>query len=89
MRIDIEHVAKLAKLRIDDRQKEAFTAQMEAMLDLVGSLPAIEEDAKELDDTNPMRLREDVVLPSFSREDILKNAPSAQAGCFIVPKVIE
>lgn len=89
MRIDISHVAKLSRLYMDEAQKEVFNRRLESMLDLVGNLPAIDEDDNALDTKNPMRLREDVVVPSFDREDILSNAPSAQAGCYVVPKVIE
>ena len=89
MKIDIDHIAGLAKLCIDAEQKERFSRQMEAMLDLVGSLPAIEEDTQRLDAQNPMPLRPDVVQPSLRREETLQNAPSAQAGCFVVPRVIE
>ena len=33
--------------------------------------------------------KEDNVKPSYKREEILKNAPSAQGGCISVPKVVE
>ena len=33
--------------------------------------------------------REDVVKESYSQEDILKNAPSQEGGCYLVPKVVE
>jgi len=36
-----------------------------------------------------MRWREDKVTDGGIREDVLKNAPRAEFGCFIVPKVIE
>ena len=31
--------------------------------------------------------RKDEVVPSYKREDILKNAPEKEAGCIIVPGV--
>ena len=36
-----------------------------------------------------LAFREDEPRPSFSNEEILSNAPDAEAGCFRVPKVIE
>ena len=33
--------------------------------------------------------REDIQQPSYDRELILKNAPSKDAGCVSVPKVVE
>lgn len=37
----------------------------------------------------PMHLREDVVQPSTKRDDLLKSAPQVEAGCFVVPKIVE
>ena len=34
-------------------------------------------------------LRKDELRPSFPREDILKNAPEANADAFVVPKAVE
>ena len=31
--------------------------------------------------------RKDEVVPSYKREDIIKNAPEKEAGCIIVPGV--
>ena len=33
--------------------------------------------------------REDIIKPSYDRDDILKNAPSQEGGCYLVPKVVE
>ena len=33
--------------------------------------------------------REDIVEASYSQEDILKNAPLQEGGCYLVPKVVE
>ena len=34
-------------------------------------------------------LRKDEVRPSFPRDEILKNAPEAKGGTFVVPKTVE
>ena len=39
--------------------------------------------------TYPFVFREDVVTPSYDRKDILKNSPSQEGGCYLVPKVVE
>ena len=39
-----------------------------------------------LDVKNPFR--EDEVITSYSRDEILKNAPAKEAGCIVVPNVI-
>ena len=33
--------------------------------------------------------REDEVESSFNREEMLKNAPEKEGGCFKVPKILE
>ena len=33
--------------------------------------------------------REDEIKPSYKRDEILKNAPDKQAGCFAVPRIVE
>ena len=39
----------------------------------------------------PMKnvFREDVVVPSFDRDSLLQNTPTAQDGYIYVPKVVE
>ncbi|MBE6877626.1 MAG: Asp-tRNA(Asn)/Glu-tRNA(Gln) amidotransferase subunit GatC [Ruminococcaceae bacterium] len=89
MKIDIRHIAKLSKLSIPEDQIEKFEAEMYAMLQLVEHLPEIEGKATAVDTENTMELREDVVIPSASREDMLMNAPQTAAGCIVMPKVVE
>ena len=37
----------------------------------------------------PSRERDDVVTDGARRDDVLANAPAAEAGCYVVPKVVE
>ncbi len=89
MKIDIKHVAKLSRLRIEDDKLEKFEKDMESIVNMVNKLP----DAEEALDLNPkdiMTLREDkAVTDKFKREELLKNAPEVQAGCLVVPKTVE
>ncbi len=90
MKIDINHIAKLARLKMDEQQAEKFAAQMEGIIDMVAALPEIESAADGLDPANPMKLREDIVVPSAAkRNEILANAPKVEAGCVVVPRVVE
>lgn len=90
MKIDINHIAKLARLKMDEQQAEKFARQMEGIIDMVDKLPAIEGVATGLDPANPMTLRADVAVPSDSRrDDILANAPQVEAGCVVVPRIVE
>lgn len=90
MKIDINHIAKLARLKMDEQQAEKFAAQMEGIIDMVAALPEIESAADGLDPANPMKLREDIVVPSAAkRSELLSNAPKVEAGCVVVPRVVE
>jgi aspartyl-tRNA(Asn)/glutamyl-tRNA(Gln) amidotransferase subunit C len=89
MQIDINRIAKLARLVMDEQQAQKFSRQMNDILTMVDNLPELEGGAIGLDPENPMRLRADTTQPSTRREDILRNAPQVEAGCIVVPRVIE
>ncbi len=89
MNIDIKHIAKLARLHIEDDQLEKFESEMQNIVDMVEKMPDI-EDEMTLDPSNPMRLREDkAVQDKFTRQELMQNAPQVKAGCLVVPKTVE
>lgn len=89
MKIDIKHVAKLARLRIEDDRIEKFESEMLSIIDMVENLPEISGDDNGLERSNPMILRKDEVTPSMKRDLLLKNAPEVKSGCIVVPKTVE
>lgn len=89
MKIDIKHVAKLSRLRIEDDKLEKFEKDMESIVNMVDKLPDV-EGTLDLNPKDTMTLREDkAVTDKFKREELLKNAPEVQAGCLVVPKIVE
>lgn len=89
MNIDIKHIAKLARLRIEDDQLDKFETEMENIVGMVEKLPDI-QDEMTLDPDNPMILRKDVaVQDKFTRQELMQNAPQVKAGCLVVPKTVE
>ncbi len=89
MNIDIKHIAKLSRLRIEDDKIEKFEKDMQSIVNMVEQLPDI-DDTLTLDVNNAMKLREDVeVTDKYTREQLLKNAPQVQAGCLVVPKIVD
>ncbi|GAA3939031.1 Asp-tRNA(Asn)/Glu-tRNA(Gln) amidotransferase subunit GatC [Litoribacillus peritrichatus] len=95
MSIDHDQVAKiaeLARLKIEPSQLDQYAENLSSILDLADQLQAVDTDGIE-PLANPLdaaqRLRADKVTETNQREHLQKNAPSAEAGLFLVPKVIE
>ncbi|MBQ9374795.1 MAG: Asp-tRNA(Asn)/Glu-tRNA(Gln) amidotransferase subunit GatC [Ruminococcus sp.] len=89
MNIDIKHIAKLSRLRIEDDKIQEFETQMQNIVNMVEKLPDIEDELV-LDEDNPMILREDVaVTDKYTRQELMSNAPQVKAGCLVVPKTVE
>lgn len=89
MNIDIKHLAKLSRLYVDDAKVPKFQQEMEKIIEMVDNLPQLSGGNIGVDPSNPMQLREDKVTPSLRREEILRNAPQTEAGCVVVPKIVE
>lgn len=89
MKIDIKHIAKLSRLKIEDEKLEKFERDMESIVNMVDRLPEVDGDV-DLNPEDAMTLREDkAVTDKFRREELLANAPEVQAGCLVVPKTVE
>jgi aspartyl-tRNA(Asn)/glutamyl-tRNA(Gln) amidotransferase subunit C len=89
---DVENVALLARLDLDEEEKEMFPGQLSNVLEHIDKLSKLKTDAVDfLSDSQVTRdqLREDVLRPSFFSDDLLKNAPEQDKGHFKVPKIIE
>lgn len=89
---EVKYVANLAKLYVDESEAEKLTSEMESIINFADMLAEI--DTESIAPTNhAMKVqnvfREDVVTPSYDQKDILKNAPSQEGGCYLVPKVVE
>jgi aspartyl-tRNA(Asn)/glutamyl-tRNA(Gln) amidotransferase subunit C len=88
---DVEHIAKLAKLEFSEMEKEKFTHQFNNILKYMEQLNSVDttnvEPLAQVIELNNV-FRDDVVKPSISTEEALKNAPDKTDEHFKVPKVI-
>src|SRR5437588_9306016 len=87
---DVRHVAKLARLALDDEHLPRLTAQLESILGYVDKIGRVDMTAVEpMAHALPLHyvLREDVVDPSLPLEKVLQNAPQTDGPFFKVPKV--
>lgn len=89
MEIDIKRLAKLSRLKFSPEEERKFQGEMEKIVAMVEKLPDIDKSGSLIDPDSPMELRKDQPEQRFSRDELLKNAPEIQAGCVVVPKVVE
>jgi aspartyl-tRNA(Asn)/glutamyl-tRNA(Gln) amidotransferase subunit C len=88
---DVEHVAKLARLRLSDEEKETFRRQLSDVLEHAHVISSVDTgDAPPTSHTLPLVnvFREDDARPSLPVEEVTQNAPWAEGGAFKVPRII-
>ena len=91
-RSQVETVAHLARLKLEDGEVTDYVNSLNNILDLVDKMQAVDTtDVEPL--ANPLdaaaRLRADVVTETNQRDALQANAPKAEKGLFLVPKVID
>ena len=91
MKFDIFHVAKLANLPLTDEEKKKFEKQLEETISYIQNLNEV--DATGIEPTSQVTglenvTRDDIVKPSLSQEDALKNAKSTHNGFFKVKGIL-
>jgi aspartyl-tRNA(Asn)/glutamyl-tRNA(Gln) amidotransferase subunit C len=90
--IDIDHVAKLARLQLTDEEKERLRAQLGAILAhaaKVGEVATADVPPTAYAIPRSNVLRPDERTPSLSVEDVLANAPEVESERFKVPRIVE
>jgi aspartyl-tRNA(Asn)/glutamyl-tRNA(Gln) amidotransferase subunit C len=92
MKMDIEKVARLARLELSEEEKVTFGDQLEQILNYMEQLNRL--DTAGVEPTShaiPIHnvFREDEVKPSFPQEEVLGIAPDDEDGHFKVPRIIE
>lgn len=88
----IEYVGILAKLELNEEEKEQAKADMGSMLDYIDKLNELDTNGVEpMSHVFPVNnvFREDVVTNGDDRDNILKNAPEEKNGMFNVPKTFD
>ncbi|MDX2505915.1 MAG: Asp-tRNA(Asn)/Glu-tRNA(Gln) amidotransferase subunit GatC [Gammaproteobacteria bacterium] len=89
---DVEKIAFLARLGIDEQDIPEYATNLSNILELVEQLNSVNTDevkpmAHPLDSVQ--RLRTDVVTEVNDRENLQSHAPEVEAGLFLVPRVVE
>ena len=91
-REEVRKIAQLARLSFTPEEEEKLAGELNEILNYMDKL-------NELDTGNVEPLyhviemdtvfREDMVTPSLSQEDALRNAPKKTGAFFVVPKVLD
>jgi aspartyl-tRNA(Asn)/glutamyl-tRNA(Gln) amidotransferase subunit C len=92
VQIDVDHVARLARLALTEEEKERFRRQLGLILEHAEKVREVAaEDIPPTSHPVPRSnvFRPDLVTPSLSHEEALAGAPEAEAGRFKVPRIVE
>ena len=89
---DVQAIAHLARLAIDDADIPAYADNLSSILALVEQMNAV-DTAGVAPMAHPLemaqRLRMDEVTEENQREHFQQHAPAVENGLYLVPKVIE
>jgi aspartyl-tRNA(Asn)/glutamyl-tRNA(Gln) amidotransferase subunit C len=90
-RADVEHVAHLARLGLDEAELSRLEGQLNHILDQYAILTTLDTEhipptAQTIELANI--LRDDVVKASLDVDEALANAPERSGGHFVVPAIL-
>lgn len=93
---DLRRLARLARIAVSADEVSTLQSQLNGIFGLIDQLQAVDTQGVEplahpLDVVTPLsqRLREDEATEGNRRDANMANAPAAENGLFLVPKVIE
>jgi len=88
---DVRHVALLARLALSDEQVATLRVELDSILGHIDELQRLDLDGVEpTSHAIPMRnsTRPDRVRPGLPRDLALLNAPEAENGAFVIPRIV-
>ncbi len=88
---DVRKVAQLSRLNLPEETIATYTGQLERILDYVDQLQAVDTEGvppttRAVEVVNVTR--EDAVVPTDVREELLDQAPQREGDFFRVPKIL-
>lgn len=89
---DVQTIARLARLQVEQKEIADLERELSSILDFVEQM-----NQADVEGVEPMahplelvqRLREDLATEPNQRDHFQQNAPAAEDGLYLVPKVIE
>lgn len=89
--IDVDSVASLAMLALDEREKRELVRDLAGMVALADQLAQVDtEGVPPTARVVPLKnvFHEDIPAPPFDREALLMNAPAQKDGYVLLPQVV-
>ena len=89
---EVEHIAKLARLKLTNEDAKLYSQQLSDILDYVEKMQAVdttgvEETSQVTGLTNIMR--EDTIVESGIADELVSCSPESNNGYIKVPKILE
>ena len=88
----VTKIARLARIALTEDEKDHFARELTGSLKWFEQLNEVNTDnVPALSSVSNVSLpwREDKVTDGNQQQDVVKNAPAGDYGCFVVPKVME
>ncbi len=88
----VDYISILSRLKLPEEEKAAMTGQLERIIGYMDVLNGLDTEGVEaMSHVFPVKnvLREDVVVPSQDRTELLANSPAPDGEAFLVPKTVE
>ena len=88
----VRRVAKLAHIRMAEEQLEPVAERLDGIMRWIEQLNEVDTDGVDpmsSSEAVSLPMREDVVSEGGDAAKVLANAPKADRGFFVVPKVVE
>ena len=91
----VEHIAKLARINLTEKEKEKFSAELSSILDYIDKLNQADiSNIKPISQAMGLNniVRDDIEIQKADiemRKKILKGAPEKKDNYFKVPKILE
>ena len=88
----VDYISELSRLKLPEEEKEKMTGELEQIVSYMDILNRLDTSGVEpMSHVFPVKnvLREDEVVPSGDRAELLKNAPVSDGEAFLVPKAVE
>ncbi|MDE6261313.1 MAG: Asp-tRNA(Asn)/Glu-tRNA(Gln) amidotransferase subunit GatC [Oscillospiraceae bacterium] len=88
----VDYISELSRLELEAGEKRDMTAELERIVAYMDVLNQLDTSGVEpMSHVFPVKnvLREDEVVPSQNRAELLAGSPAPDAEAFLVPKAVE